>query len=67
MYHEQYRRGLGQLDFISVREASARPALAQLTDKEIDVVLDPTLLLDKEEYEALKVKRSIGKNTFLYI
>lgn len=68
VYHEQYRRGLGQLDFISVREASARPALAQLTDKEIDVVLDPTLLLDKEEYEALKVKREHReKYIFVYM
>ncbi len=55
VYHEQFRGGLEQFDCISVREVSAVPVLSHLTDKEIDVVLDPTLLLDREDYEPLKV------------
>lgn len=55
LYHEAFRKSLGKFEHISVREASAVPVLSQLTDKEIKVVLDPTLLLDAEDYEPLKV------------
>lgn len=55
IYHEQFRNGLEKFDSISVREASACPVLSHLTDKEVEVTLDPTLLLDKEDYEELKV------------
>ncbi len=40
-------------DSISVREASALPLLRPLTDKKIETVLDPTLLLSSEDYRPL--------------
>lgn len=54
VYHEYYREGLKNIRHISVREESARTVLKELTDQEIQVVLDPTLLLDVQEYEAIK-------------
>lgn len=43
-------------DAVSVREQSAKDLLQPLTDKRIEVVLDPTLLLDREEYQQLEKK-----------
>lgn len=51
---ENFARGLKSFTGISVREVSARPLIQELTDQPVDVVLDPTLLLDREEYEELK-------------
>lgn len=54
-YQEQFAKSLKTYTSISVREESARPAITALTDKPVEIVLDPTLLLDRNDYEALKV------------
>lgn len=55
------------LDVVSVREKSAVSLLQNYTSKEIKVVLDPTLLMDKEQWEPIIGKRVIkGKYIFLY-
>lgn len=41
---------------ISVREQSAKKILQPLTNKEIEVVLDPTLLRSKRQYESIEEK-----------
>lgn len=51
-----FREILKGLDFISVREAAAKNFLQPLTDKEVKVVLDPTLLMEKEEWEVITAK-----------
>ncbi len=53
-YQDQFRESLKSYTSISVREASAQPAIESLTDKPVEVVLDPTLLLDRNDYEELK-------------
>ena len=47
---EQFARELNRFDYISVREETARNILQSLTGKNIEVVLDPTFLLTKEEW-----------------
>lgn len=44
---EAYRVFLDKLDFISVREKRGRELVAELTGKEVPIVLDPTLLLEQ--------------------
>ena len=51
---DDFRNALRNYKAISVRERSAKELLQPLTDKKIEVVLDPTLLLDKIEYERLE-------------
>ena len=51
-----FSRALKSYRAISVREQSAKDLLQPLTDKKIEVVLDPTLLLGREEYERLEKK-----------
>ena len=51
-----FREALKHYSSISVREQSAKRMLQPLTNKKIEVVLDPTLLLDREEYTKLEKK-----------
>lgn len=48
---ESFTRKLSILDYISVREEDAKNELSKIINKNIQVVLDPTLLLTKEEWE----------------
>lgn len=51
---KDFKKGLTDFHGISVRESSAQPLIQNLTEKPVDVVLDPTLLLQKEDYEELR-------------
>lgn len=46
----QYRKWLSHLDCISVRELSAAVLLQPLTNKKVETVLDPTLLMIEEDW-----------------
>lgn len=43
------------MDYISVREKTAKEFLQPLTDKPVTVVLDPTLLLNKQEWRDMAI------------
>lgn len=61
---EQYnnvRKFLANFDYLSLREKSAQQLLSSFTDKEINVVLDPTLLVEKNIWDGL-----LEKNYALY-
>lgn len=47
---KQLKKLVDRIDYISVREESTVPYIKQFTDKQVETVLDPTLLLDKEDY-----------------
>lgn len=49
-----FQKELEKYTAISVRESSAKDLLQPLTLKNVEVVLDPTLLLDVEEYEKIE-------------
>ena len=60
---EMFKSSLKKYSAISVREQSAKVLLQPLTNKKIEVVVDPTLLLDKAEYEALERRpKKLAKN-----
>lgn len=64
---EIYTKILSGLDNISVREESTKELLSELTNKNIKVNLDPTLLLTKEEWEKYTLKNTINsKYIFSY-
>lgn len=63
---EEYKKKISQLTSISVRESDAQTELAKIvSNKKIDIVLDPTLLLSKKEWES-KIK-NFGKIKSNYI
>lgn len=53
---KKFKEALKRYKALSVRERSAKELLQPLTNKRIEVVLDPTLLLDKTEYSKLEKK-----------
>lgn len=50
---EQYRKGLKEIDFISVREDAGAKLVKNITGRNSAVVLDPTLLLERKQWEKL--------------
>lgn len=53
VYKELFKKVLNRFDYISVREAGKRDFLQPLTSKPIKVVLDPTLLLNSDQWEKI--------------
>ncbi len=64
---QSFKKAFKSYSAISVREQSAKEILQPLTDKKIEVVLDPTLLLDESEYEALEKRPEKLSNDENYI
>lgn len=64
--HTLFQRYLRNFDYISVREEKAKEAISKLTDKEVSVVLDPTLLLKREMYDKLKKDPKV-KQDYIYV
>lgn len=50
---DRIRNAISKYDAISTRESQGKDFLSLLTDKPVDVVLDPTLLLDSGDYATL--------------
>lgn len=57
---------LETLDYISVREVNAHKAIAALTDKTVEIVADPTFLLEKSDFDALKKAYPV-KKPYIYV
>ncbi len=58
---------LQSYDHISVREEGTKKFISQFTDKEININMDPTLLLDKEDWnKIIKPERIIEEPYILY-
>lgn len=55
------KKWLESFDAISVREQRGAELIRTLTDKKVEVVCDPVLLLDKKEWEAMAVAPKIKK------
>ena len=51
-YKEKFKEKMPILNHISVREETAKRELKKLINKQMEVVLDPTLLLTKEEWNS---------------
>lgn len=63
---EEYKRKLKNLDFISVREKKAKEILQPILNKDISVVLDPTLLIEKEKWDVLAKEERIIKEKYIF-
>jgi len=61
----EYKKYINNLDYISVREKTAADLLQNITDKPIINVLDPTLLLSKQEWNVISKKPKIKEKYIL--
>ena len=66
-YYKQYFEYLQDFNNISVREESAKDFLESIINKKIEVTLDPTLLLNKDEWnEIATCKKSCNQYILVY-
>ncbi len=68
-YAEQYKNNIKEIKHISVREEQAKTYLEKIIDKEVTVTLDPTLLIDKQEWNKIinVNKKHKEKYIFAYV
>ena len=57
---------LERIDFLSVREHESISYLEQIARREVKQVVDPTLLLEYEDYEVL-IKSNVNKQKYLFV
>lgn len=62
-YFKEY---LQSLSHISVREEKLADALSELTGREVDTVIDPTLLLEREDYQPLLYEESLKQGDYVF-
>lgn len=65
-YKMVFRRYLREFDFISVREKKAQEEVAALTDKEVELVADPTFLLERGDFDRL-MKKPRSSRRYIYV
>lgn len=63
-YKSQFEKSLEKFDAISVREQEGVKAVSQVCSKKAEIVLDPTLLLQREDYNEILVEK---KRPYKYI
>lgn len=64
---EKLKAAIAHTKHISIREKASIPALRELTDKEIDYVLDPTMLLTRAQWDEVCSNRIVeGEYLFCY-
>ncbi len=61
-----FQRYLKNLDYISVRETDAKEILKDLTQKQIEVVIDPSQLLESKDYQNIITYPKIKQKYILF-
>lgn len=63
---EDFKKYINKLDKISVREETLQEYAQKFTDKKIEKVLDPTLLLEEKDYSELIEDNCHGEYVLIY-
>lgn len=64
-YKDKYKEFLNKINYISVREQVGKSIVKEITNKNIPVVCDPTLLISKDEWNELASKRRVVKDKYI--
>lgn len=62
---QKIKRYVNEINHLSVREETGRTSLSEIADKKIEVVLDPSLLLDSGIWKTIEGEMSIPKEYIL--
>lgn len=60
IYKNDYKKLLNEIEYMSVREETGRDIIKSIIDKECEVVLDPTLILSKNEWNKILQDNTIN-------
>lgn len=63
----QFQEYLAQLQSVSVREETLAEELEELLQRKVDTVVDPTLLLEKCDYESLLYEHTLEEQEYLFV
>ena len=58
---------LERLNYISIREETGKNLIKDLTEKNVNVTLDPTLLLKKEDWLKIEKAKNIPKEKYIFV
>ena len=61
-YEEEYRNALDKFRYISVREDAGRELVKRLTNKDAEVLVDPTMLISVDEWKKIGKKSKYKPN-----
>lgn len=64
--YKEFAELISHLDYISCRESYAKPVIERFTDKEVEHVLDPVMLLLADDYGPI-IGRKVCKNPYLLL
>lgn len=64
-YKEEYKKFLGRIENLSVREDAGVKLVKNIADKEATLVCDPTLLLTKQEWMQIQTEEPIIKGKYI--
>lgn len=64
-YEEKYKKFLNRIDCLSTREDSGQKIIKELTEKNVHVVCDPTLLFDKDEWMEIQNEKRIFDEKYI--
>lgn len=56
---------LNEIDFLSVRESEGKKIIKDLTNKDVEVLIDPTLLLNKNEWRNIYGNKRVIKEKYI--
>ncbi len=62
-----YKRYINNFDVISVREENMKEIIGDITERDITTVMDPTFLLEKEDYDAIKEPCGYEGKDYIYV
>lgn len=63
---QKYKKYIDDFDAVSIRENNGAKWIKELTGREVPVLVDPTLLLSKDEYEALAEGVEIPQEKYIF-
>ena len=64
-YYKDYKRFLTRMDSISVREQSGVKIAGELSNKKVELICDPTMLLTKEDWMNIQPNERIIKDKYI--
>lgn len=62
----KYKKMLNSFDALSIRENNGKKWIKELCNKDVPVLLDPTLLLNRSDYEILENKDVNNKEKYIF-
>ena len=65
-YKESYKKFLNRINHLSTREVAGQKIIKDLTGREAELVCDPTLLFNKEEWMSIQQEERIIKEKYIF-